>query len=207
MQKASTMVVTHGNRTPTACPAASFFEAHLVKEACTICFVISGIIWSIWGHKTCGVLCLQPFCSTVLLISKHADMLPSYTVLPCPLLNASYGVIFCSAAAAIADASKHALVKDAWEFLHDEGHINQGVLEGEPPRTTACEPYLHCTHTHMLHCMAKSHDSCNLMCKVTPVATKSVALWMLCKLDLHVAGTFQGCLCNTFWALLVLTGW
>ncbi|KAL0040091.1 hypothetical protein WJX79_005960 [Trebouxia sp. C0005] len=47
--------------------------------------------------------------------------------------------------AAIADASKHALVKDAWEFLHDEGHINQGILEGEPPRTTASavpeEPY------------------------------------------------------------------
>ncbi len=55
--------------------------------------------------------------------------------------------VVCSAAAAIADASKHALVKDAWQFLHDEGHINQGVLEGEPPRTTACESYLHCTHT------------------------------------------------------------
>lgn len=47
--------------------------------------------------------------------------------------------------AAIADAHKHALVKDAWEFLHDEGHINQGIVEGEPPRTTASaapeEPY------------------------------------------------------------------
>ncbi len=53
----------------------------------------------------------------------------------------------CSAAAAIADASKHALVKDAWEFLHDEGHINQGVLEGEPPRRTACESYLQCLRT------------------------------------------------------------
>ncbi len=66
-----------------------------------------------------------------------------------PSLERLLWSVLCSAAAAIADASKHALVKDAWEFLHDEGHINQGVLEGEPPRTTACEfyLYLHCTCT------------------------------------------------------------
>lgn len=57
-------------------------------------------------------------------------------------LNYLLWSVLCSAAAAIADASKHALVKDAWEFLHDEGHINQGVLEGEPSRTTACGSYL-----------------------------------------------------------------
>ena len=35
-------------------------------------------------------------------------------------------------AAAVADKSKHGIVKEAWEFLHNEGHINQGILSGEP---------------------------------------------------------------------------
>jgi len=41
---AGNMVVTHGNNTPTACPAASHFKTQLVKEASTIRFVINGII-------------------------------------------------------------------------------------------------------------------------------------------------------------------
>ena len=31
-------------------------------------------------------------------------------------------------------------MKEAWEFLHSEGHINQGVLQGEPADQQACKP-------------------------------------------------------------------
>ena len=42
-------------------------------------------------------------------------------------------------AGAVADKSKHALVKEAWEFLHQEGHINQGILQGAPAVKAACK--------------------------------------------------------------------
>lgn len=29
------------------------------------------------------------------------------------------------------------ILKEAWQFLHDEGHINQGILEGEPESKVA----------------------------------------------------------------------
>ena len=29
------------------------------------------------------------------------------------------------------------MLKEAWQFLHDEGHINQGILEGEPESKNA----------------------------------------------------------------------
>lgn len=36
-------------------------------------------------------------------------------------------------------------MKEAWEFLHSEGHINQGVLQGEPADQAACgSPPLAC---------------------------------------------------------------
>lgn len=31
-------------------------------------------------------------------------------------------------------------MKEAWEFLHSEGHINQGVLQGEPADKKAGRP-------------------------------------------------------------------
>lgn len=58
----------------------------------------------------------------------------------------------------------------------------------------------------MLHHIANSKDACS-MYKVTPMAITTVALWMLCKLDLHVVGIFYDCWCSIFWALLVLIGW
>jgi len=51
MRNASSMAATHGNNIPTACPAASHFETHLVKEASTICLVINGTIWIIWATQ------------------------------------------------------------------------------------------------------------------------------------------------------------
>ncbi len=71
---AGNMVVTHGNKTPTACPAASLVEAHLVKEASTICLVINGIIWitqatqDLWNafsrfdQHSCLWSCMQTCC-------------------------------------------------------------------------------------------------------------------------------------------------
>ena len=47
-------------------------------------------------------------------------------------------------AADVADASKHPLAKETWEFLHNEGHINQGVLQGEPAVKAACKPRSTC---------------------------------------------------------------
>ena len=41
---ASNTVVAHSNDIPTACPAASHSETHLVKEASTIRLVINAII-------------------------------------------------------------------------------------------------------------------------------------------------------------------
>ena len=49
----------------------------------------------------------------------------------CPFALCRKTCLCC--AAAVASKSKHALVKEAWEFLHSEGHINQGILSGEPP--------------------------------------------------------------------------
>lgn len=43
-----------------------------------------------------------------------------------------------SVAAAVAETNKGSLLKEAWEFLHNEGHINQGVLQGEPADQAAC---------------------------------------------------------------------
>ncbi len=47
----------------------------------------------------------------------------------------------CSTAAVSGD-SKHALIKEAWDFLHSEGHINQGILQGEPAVQKTCECFI-----------------------------------------------------------------
>ena len=40
-------------------------------------------------------------------------------------------------AAAVDNRSKHAMLKEVWQFLQDEGHINQGILEDEPESQVA----------------------------------------------------------------------
>lgn len=53
------------------------------------------------------------------------------------------------AADAVPETSKHPILKQAWEFLHSEGHINQGILQGEPADKTACGSLA--SRTHPLH--------------------------------------------------------
>ena len=66
-------------------------------------------------------------------------------------------------AAAVPETSKHSVVKQAWEFLHTEGHINQGILQGEPADKTRCGPLacilcmMHVTLPGLLLACARLH--------------------------------------------------
>ena len=72
------------------------------------------------------------------------------------------------------------MVKEAWEFLHNEGHINQGILQGAPPvEKTSKQPYIQLSNwdcTELNAALAFAAPESN-SCKLDPFANTAALLW------------------------------
>lgn len=77
-------------------------------------------------------------------------------------------------AASVEDKRKHAMLKEAWQFLHEEGHINQGILDGEPePKPAGTIACYHPASRLLYEQCEGAYDTSN-SADVLPTASKHI---------------------------------